>query len=147
MTKKERLKLILDIIEEYEVGTQEDLTKLLNQKGYDVSQATISRDIKELNLVKGEGKSLKNKYVKLNVTENVSQKIIDLFKHVTLSISGVNNLIVIKTLTGNAGSAGMALDQMHYPQVIGSIAGDDTLLVITNTQSDAELIIKSLRAL
>ena len=70
-----------------------------------------------------------------------------MFKHVTLSISGVNNLIVIKTLTGNAGSAGMALDQMHYPQVIGSIAGDDTLLVITNTQSDAELIIKSLRAL
>jgi transcriptional regulator of arginine metabolism len=147
MTKKERLQLILNLIEEVEIGTQEDLTEILNQRGYNVSQATISRDIKELNLVKAEGKKLKNKYVKLYATEMVSPKIIELFKHVTLSISGVNNLIVIKTLTGNAGSAGMALDQMSFPQVIGSIAGDDTLLVITKSEADANLIIKSLRML
>lgn len=147
MTKKERLKLILNIIEEFEIGTQEDLTECLVNKGYNVSQATISRDIKELNLIKAEGKSIKSKYVKVNAGENVSPKIIELFKHVTLSIVGVNNLIVIKTLSGNAGSAGMAIDGMHFPQVIGSIAGDDTLLVISKSEADAQIIIKSLRML
>ena len=147
MTKKERLQLILNLIEEVEVGTQEELTEILNQRGHNVSQSTISRDVKELNLVKAEGKKLKSKYVKLYTTESVSPKIIELFKHVTVSISGVNNLIIVKTLTGNAGSAGMALDQMGFPQVIGSIAGDDTLLIITKSEADANLIIKSLRML
>lgn len=147
MTKKERLKLILEVIEEQELGTQEELTDCLNKKGYNVSQATISRDIKELNLIKAEGKNIKSKYVKFSAGENVSPKIIDLFKHVTLSIVCVNNLIVIKTLSGNAGTAGMALDGMHFPQVVGSVAGDDTLLAITKSDSDAQLIVKSLRML
>ena len=147
MTKKERLNLILQVIEENEVGTQEELTESLNKKGYNVSQATISRDIKELNLIKAEGKNVKSKYIKFSAGENVSPKIIDLFKHVTVSISSVNNLIVIKTLSGNAGTAGMAIDGMHFPQVVGSIAGDDTLLVITKNESDAQIIVKSLRML
>ena len=147
MTKKERLKIIVDLIEEKEVGTQEELTELLNKKGYNVSQATISRDIKELNLVKSEGKNVKSRYVKFSAGDNVSPKIVELFKHVTTSISCVNNLIVIKTLSGNAGTAGMAIDGMHYPQVVGSIAGDDTLLVIAKNESDAQLIVKSLRML
>ncbi|MBR2871421.1 MAG: arginine repressor [Clostridia bacterium] len=147
MTKKERLNLILQVIEENEVGTQEELTECLNKKGYNVSQATISRDIKELNLIKAEGKNVKSKYIKFSAGENVSPKIIDLFKHVTVSISSVNNLIVIKTLSGNAGTAGMAIDGMHFPQVVGSIAGDDTLLVITKNESDAQIIVKSLRML
>ena len=127
--------------------TQEELTECLNKKGYNVSQATISRDIKELNLIKAEGKNVKSKYIKFSAGENVSPKIIDLFKHVTVSISSVNNLIVIKTLSGNAGTAGMAIDGMHFPQVVGSIAGDDTLLVITKNESDAQIIVKSLRML
>lgn len=147
MTKKERLKLILEVIEEAEIGTQEELTEYLNNKGYNVSQATISRDIKELNLVKTDGKNVKSKYVKFSAGENVSPKIIDLFKHVTLSITNVNNLIIIKTLSGNAGTAGMAIDGMFFPQVVGSVAGDDTLLVITKNEADANIIVKSLRML
>ena len=147
MTKKERLKIIVDLIEEKEVGTQEELTELLNKRGYNVSQATISRDIKELNLVKGEGKNVKSRYVRFSAGDNVSPKIVELFKHVTTSISCVNNLIVIKTLSGNAGTAGMAIDGMRYPQVVGSIAGDDTLLVIAKNEADAQLIVKSLRML
>lgn len=147
MTKKERLKIIVDLIEEKEVGTQEELTELLNKRGYNVSQATISRDIKELNLVKGEGKNVKSRYIRFSAGDNVSPKIVELFKHVTTSISCVNNLIVIKTLSGNAGTAGMAIDGMRYPQVVGSIAGDDTLLVITKNEADAQLIVKSLRML
>ena len=147
MTKKERLNVILDVIKEYEVATQEELTEILNKKGLDVSQATISRDIKELNLIKAEGKTIKSKYVKVDTIESVSPKIVDLFKHVTVSIANVNNLIVIKTLSGNAGTAGMAIDGMHFPQVVGSIAGDDTLLVITKNEADAQIIVKSLRML
>lgn len=147
MTKKERLKLIVSVIEENEIGTQEELTEFLNKKGFNVSQATISRDIKELNLIKTEGKNVKSKYIKFSAGENASPKIIDLFKHVTVSIASVNNLIVIKTLSGNAGTAGMVIDGMHFPQVVGSIAGDDTLLVITKNESDAQIIVKSLRML
>ena len=147
MTKKDRLNTILNVIEEYEIGTQEELTAILNEKGLDVSQATISRDIKELNLVKAEGKELKSKYVRFAPSNKVSNKIIELFKHVTLSISSVNNLIVVKTLSGNASSAGMAIDEMHFPQVLGSIAGDDTILVITKNETDAEIIVKTLRML
>ena len=147
MTKKERLNVILDVIKEYEVATQEELTEILNKKGLDVSQATISRDIKELNLIKAEGKTIKSKYVKVDTIESVSPKIVELFKHVTVSIANVNNLIVIKTLSGNAGTAGMAIDGMHFPQVVGSIAGDDTLLVITKNEADAQIIVKSLRML
>ncbi len=147
MTKKERLQIILNIIKEYEVATQEELTEILNKKGLDVSQATISRDIKELNLIKAEGKTIKSKYVKIDTVESISPKIIELFKHVTVSIVSVNNLIVIKTLSGNAGTAGMAIDGMHFPQVVGSIAGDDTLLVITKNEADAQIIVKSLRML
>lgn len=147
MTKKERLQIILEVIKEFEIATQEELTEILNQKGLEVSQATISRDIKELNLIKAEGKKIKSKYVKITAVESVSPKIVELFKHVTVSIVNVNNLIVIKTLTGNAGTAGMAIDGMHFPQVVGSIAGDDTLLVITKNESDAQIIVKSLRML
>ena len=147
MTKKERLNLILEVIQEFEIGTQEELTECLNNKGYNVSQATISRDIKELNLIKGEGKTTKSKYIKFSADESVSPKIIELFKHVTVSISSVNNLIVIKTLSGNAGTAGMAIDGMHFPQVMGTIAGDDTLLIIAKSESDAHIIVKSLRIL
>ena len=147
MTKKERLALIVKLIEENEIATQEELTESLNKRGYNVSQATISRDIKELNLIKTEGKNVKSKYVKFSAGENVSPKIIELFKHVTLSIANVNNLIVIKTLSGNAGTAGMAIDGMCFPQVVGSLAGDDTLLVITKNDADAQIIVKSLRML
>ena len=147
MTKIERLQIILGVINEYEVATQEELTDILNKKGLEVSQATISRDIKELNLIKSEGKTIKSKYVKVDTIESISPKIIELFKHVTVSIVNVNNLIVIKTLAGNAGTAGMAIDGMHFPQVVGSIAGDDTLLVITKNEADAQIIVKSLRML
>lgn len=148
MTKKERLKKIIEIIDEFEIDTQEELTEKLNEYGFSVSQATVSRDINELDLIKGAGRQKKFKYVKIDMyNTDIPKKIIDLYKHVTLSISYANNLIVIKTLSGNAGSAGMAIDEMHFPQVLGTIAGDDVLLIIAKSNSDAESIVKTLRAL
>lgn len=147
MTKKDRLNLILKLIEENEIGTQEELTELLNSKGLNVSQATISRDIKELNLIKIEGKKIKSKYIKFSANDGIPQRIIELFKHVTVSINAVNNLIIIKTLSGNGGAAGMSIDEMHFSQVMGSIAGDDTLLLICKNDADAQIIVKNLRML
>ncbi len=148
MSKKERLNKIVEIINDFEIDTQEELTAKLNEYGFNVSQATVSRDINELDLTKGAGREKKFKYVKSNIYNvNIPKKIIDLYKHVTVSISFANNLIVIKTLSGNAGSAGMAIDEMHFPQVLGTIAGDDVLLIIAKSNSDAEIIVKTLRKL
>lgn len=148
MTKKQRLNEILSLIEKNEIDTQEELTSYLNSLGYNVSQATVSRDINELNLIKTSGIEKKYKYAKPNVRgDEIPDKIISLYKHVVVSVSYANNLIVVKTLGGNAGSAGMAIDAMHFPEILGTIAGDDTLLVVTKTNADAETIVKSLKVL
>ena len=149
MTKKQRLNEILKLIDEFEIDTQEELTDKLNALGYDVSQATVSRDINELNLIKKPtGVEKKYRYSQATVGgSKIPDKIISLYKHVVLSVSSANNLIVVKTLGGNAGTAGMAIDAMHFPEILGTIAGDDTLLIVTKTNGDAETIVKSLRVL
>lgn len=148
MAKIDRLEKIKSLITEYEISTQEELTDMLNNAGYNVSQATVSRDINKLNLVKSEGVQKKTKYVLGNEDKSsVSEKIIDLFKQITVSIASVGNLIVIKTLNGNGNSAGMAIDKMNFSEVLGTVAGDDTLLIVTKSEADANFIVKSLRML
>ncbi len=148
MAKIDRLEKIKSLITEYEISTQEELTDMLNDVGYNVSQATVSRDINKLNLVKSEGVQKKTKYVLGNEDKSsVSEKIIDLFKQITVSIASVGNLIVIKTLNGNGNSAGMAIDKMNFSEVLGTVAGDDTLLIVTKSEADANFIVKSLRML
>lgn len=147
MTKKDRLGAIRRIISENEISTQEELTQKLNEYGFDVSQATVSRDINQLDLIKVEGKAKKTIYHQAEMLDSeISQKIKDLFKQITVSIVAANNLIVIKTLNGNGSSAGMAVDQMHIKQILGTVAGDDTLLIVTKTNSDAEIVVKILRS-
>ena len=124
------------------------MTKQLQDKGFNVSQATVSRDIKDLNLVKVEGVNKKFKYAKIDIiNQNLSPQIISLFKQIVVSIECANNIIVVKTLSGNASAAGMAIDQMHFPQVLGTVAGDDTVLIVTKTSFDSEVVIKGLRSL
>lgn len=147
MTKKERLLLIENIISENEISSQEELAEYLINNGYNISQSTISRDISELNLIKIQGVSKRFKYTKANAVNTVSPQIYNLFKQVVLSIESANNLIVIKTLAGNANAAGMAVDEMHFSEVLGTVAGDDTLLVVTKTNADAEVVIKTLRTI
>ena len=148
MSKKLRHDAIIDLITKNDVATQEELTAELVNMGFDVSQATVSRDIKELNLIKVEGVNKKFKYVKVEVgTSDLSPQIINLFKQITTSIEFANNLIVVKTLSGNASAAGMAIDQMQFPQILGTIAGDDTVLVVAKTNADADVVLKSLRTL
>ncbi len=148
MIKKSRRSAIIDLINSFDISTQDELTEKLFAMGFNVSQATISRDIKELNLIKIEGKNKKYKYAQVDINDNkLSPQLVNLFKQITVSIESANNLIVLKTISGNASAAGMAIDQLNYPQVLGTIAGDDTLLIVTKTNSDAEIILKGLRML
>ena len=147
MNKKEKLILLQKLISENEIDTQEELTEKLNEQGADVSQATVSRYLNELNVIKVEGVSKKFRYKKCAETTEIPQRIIDLFKQVCLSIVSVNNFIIVKTLSGNANSAGMSIDAMHFSQVLGTIAGDDTLLIITKNNAEAETIVKTLKSL
>lgn len=148
MIKKDRLSLIKNIIESREIATQEELTEALNKLGHNVSQATVSRDINELSLTKVVGHEKKFKYsISTSSTKQVDTQLLALFKHGLISMERANNLIVIKTISGNASTAGLAIDQMNFSQVVGTVAGDDTLLVIVKTNADAEHILKKLKAL
>ena len=137
-----------NIITEQEISTQEELTAALNNLGYNVSQATVSRDINQLNLIKIEGVNKKSSYHKPVMDKsNMPEKIINLFKEVTISINSANNLVIVKTLEGSAQSVGMTIDGMNLPEILGTVAGDDTLLIITKTNKDADSVLESLRSL
>ena len=146
MIKKNRHNAILNLIAEKEICTQEELTSELIEQGFDVSQSTVSRDINELNLVKTEGESKKSKYIQAFSTQNkVSEQRINLLKQILVSVSSANNIVVVKTLSGNAGSAGMVIDELNFSQVLGCVAGDDVVIIIAKSNTDAEIVSKTLR--
>ena len=148
MIKNSRRNAIIELVKTFDISTQEELTEKLIEKGYNVSQATISRDIKELNLIKASGENKKSKYAFVeDFSTKLSPQLVNLFKQITISIESANNLIVLKTISGNASAAGMAIDEIKFPQIIGTVAGDDTLLIITKTSADAEIVVKGLEQL
>ncbi len=124
---------ILDIINTNEVETQEKLVELLKKAGYKVTQATISRDIKELQLIKTLSPSGRYKYT-VGVSEDrpISDRFVKIFKETIQTINSAGNIIVVKTLSGCAAAAGEAIDNLNFPNVIGSIAGDNTLMLVVN---------------
>ncbi|HHY82041.1 MAG TPA: arginine repressor [Clostridiales bacterium] len=129
--KYERHALILKLIEEKDIETQEELAAELRNNGMDVTQATVSRDIKELRLVKVMGKSGKYKYAVMDRTEpELSDRLFRVFSESVISMDHANNLIVIKTIVAGAQAAASAIDAMNWPEIIGCIAGDDTILVV-----------------
>ena len=132
---------ILEIIKTNDVETQDQLLALLSQAGYSVTQATISRDIRELQLVKGQGKDGKYRYLAGNYDNRpISERFIKIFRETTLSYSCAQNLIVVKTLPGCAGAAGEAIDTLSLDHVVGSICGDNTMLVVVDHEDNVPYI-------
>ena len=132
---------ILEIIKTNDVETQDQLLALLSQAGYSVTQATISRDIRELQLVKGQGKDGKYRYLAGNYDNRpISERFIKIFRETTLSYSCAQNLIVVKTLPGCAGAAGEAIDTLSLGHVVGSICGDNTMLVVVDHEDNVPYI-------
>ncbi len=137
--KNVRQTAILSIIEQYDIETQEELASRLRKMGIDVTQATVSRDIKELRLLKVLSASGGYKYATADKAEHgLSDRFVRMFRDSVLSINFANNIIVIKTLSGSANVAAEAIDSMRLPQILGTMAGDNTILVVVRNEEEAE---------
>ena len=142
MSIKNRRKYITEVIKNNVVTRQEELKEILIKEGYNVTQATVSRDIKELGLIKEKVNGV-SKYVvpKVNHAHEVSdEKVLTLLKTFIISVESARNLIVVKTLVGNGSACGMAIDKLKIDGVVGSIAGDDTLLIVAHDDENAKLV-------
>jgi transcriptional regulator of arginine metabolism len=130
------------------VETQEELTAYLEREGFVVTQATVSRDIRELKLTKIAMDNGRQKYAVIGEAESdLTEKYVRVLREGFLSIDMAQNLIVIKTVSGMAGAVGAAVDAMKLDRVVGSIAGDDTLLLVIRTEEDAHRVMNHLRKL
>lgn len=137
---------ILDIIEKQEIETQEELASALNARGIRVTQATVSRDIKELRLLKVLTPSGKYKYATGDQADNnLTDRFIRMLAESLLSVSSANNLIVVKTLSGSANVAAEAMDSMHWPEVLGTLAGDNTVLLIIRSNEETITVTSRIR--
>ena len=145
MVKEKRHELILKIIAEKEVYGQQELLEELNALGVNVTQATISRDINDLKLIRTDGLTKKYRYAKAYVSTEVSPTHISLLKGIINSVVYSNNLIIIKTHAGSANTVGKIIDEFNFNNVLGTIAGDDTLLMVLVSKTDAEVITQKIK--
>ena len=145
MLKAARHSKILEIISQKEIETQEELCAELNRQNYVVAQATISRDIKDLRLFKIAGVEKKYRYAYIHETQGeVSPKMKSLFTDSVLTVRSAQNIVVVKTLAGNGANAGAVIDKLNYPEIIGSVAGDDTLFAVCESTEAATLVVEKI---
>lgn len=146
LMKTVRQMAILDIIAKQDVETQEELAEALRARGIQVTQATVSRDIKELRLLKVLTPSGSYKYATADKAENgLSERFIRMLAESLLSVAASNNLIVVKTLSGSANVAAEALDSLHWPEILGTLAGDNTILLIIRTEAEAPDVVRRIQ--
>lgn len=145
--KVKRQSKILEIIRNNIIDTQESIVDMLNNEGFNVTQATVSRDIRELKITKSLSEDGKQKYV-VPTAESIglNQKLIRVFNEAVISIDFAQNIIVIKTLTGMAMAVAAAIDSMEKLEILGTIAGDDTIFCATKSEKTAIKIIERLKA-
>ncbi len=139
---------IHQLINEHEVETQEELVKLLERENFKVTQATISRDIRELRLIKVLAQNGKYKYASIKEkNEIITDRFIKVFKESVVNIDHAENIVVIKTLPGAGQAAAAALDAIGRDEVVGTLAGDDTIFVVVRTKKDIQQVIEFLVSL
>lgn len=145
MSRAKRQAVLLELIANKEIETQKELTYELKELGLDVTQATISRDIKELGLVKVTSpKTNKQKYVYSEPQTEKFPKLIKLFQESVLRIDAAENLIVLKTISGSANAACLLVDKLNIDDILGSIAGDDTALIVVKSRDIVSDVIAKL---
>ena len=137
---------IIELIKSREIGTQEELLDLLKSKGYDVTQATISRDIRELNLTKVNNGN-RQKYAVIVKDEEFSDKYVRVLKEGFVSMLSSGNLIVLKTVVGMAMAVATAIDALEMPEIIGCIAGDDTIFIAVSENNSTVDVMNKLKKL
>ena len=148
MSKIKRQQKILDSIKQYEIETQEELIAILRNAGFNVTQATVSRDINELQLIKIAGSGKKYRYAQVTQGKSIDNaKFLTLFKAAVVSIEAAQNIVVVKTLISNANPVAATVDSLCYNEIVGSVAGDDTLLIVTHNNEEAANVVAKLNAL
>ena len=144
--KKERHIKIKELIEQYEIDTQEELADRLNSSGFSVTQATVSRDIRELRLTKipKAGGGFKYSLI-VESSHYLSDKYLRVLKDGFVSIEDAQNILVIKTVSGMAMAVAAAIDSMKFKEIVGSIAGDDTIMMVLKDNEDAKKVCREIK--
>ena len=145
--KLERHSKIVELIGKYEIETQEELAERLNQEGYKVTQATVSRDIRELKLTKVQSENGRQRYMVMQYQTAFSDKYIRILKDGYVSMDMAQNILVIKTVSGMAMAVAAALDEIHFHEIVGCIAGDDTIMCAVRSVDDTILLMDKLKKL
>jgi transcriptional regulator of arginine metabolism len=146
--KADRQKKIMEIVADHPIENQEDLVAHLKSAGYEVTQATISRDIRELGLVKQGAGGAGQRYQYTTAKEApLEDKYMRVLREGFTSMDAAQNMLVVKTVSGMAMAVAAAIDAMHFSEVVGSIAGDDTILAVIRTAEDARVVMGKLKKL
>ena len=146
--KRDRHAEIIRLIHEYEIDTQEELARRLNENGFSVTQATVSRDIRELQLTKTAAEGGRVRYALMRKTaQQQAGKFVRVLRDAFVSVTTADNLVVIKTASGMAMAAAAALDELSWNEIAGSIAGDDTIFCAARSKADAGKAMKKLQEL
>ncbi len=133
---------ILEIIEKSFIETQEEIAEKLKELGFDVTQATVSRDIKELRLIKVMTEDGRYKYSPFTQSEStISNKLLNIFSESFVSSDYANNIVILKTLPGMAQACASTIDSLKWPEIVGTIAGDDTVMIICRAEKIAEELV------
>ena len=145
--KVERHSKIVELIGKYSIETQEELAAELKARGVNVTQATVSRDIRELKLTKIQGENGRQQYVVLKPQGTFSDKYIRILRDGYSSMDMAQNILVIKTVSGMAMAVAAALDAIHFHEIVGCIAGDDTIMCAVRSVDDTILVMDKIRKL
>ena len=139
--KEKRHEKIIELIEQYDIETQDELADRLRVAGFQVTQATVSRDIRKLKLSKVPGRNGRQKYALLTgQNHQMSEKYVGILREAFVSMDAAQNILVIKTVSGMAMAVAAALDALKFSEVVGCIAGDDTIMVAVRTVEDTQIL-------
>ena len=134
------------LVNKFDIETQEELADRLREEGFQITQATISRDIRDLKLTKVQSDKGRQKYVVMKATENVlREKYIRIMKDGFVSMDMAMNILVVKTVSGMAMAVAAAIDEMHWKEIVGCIAGDDTVMCAVRTIEDTVAVMDKIR--
>ncbi|SHH92358.1 arginine repressor [Clostridium magnum] len=137
---------ILEIINSKDIETQEELADELRKSGMNITQATVSRDIKELKLIKVLSENGKYKYATIMHTENfLSNKLVNIFSQTVIGVENVDKFVILKTISGSASAAAEAIDSLNFDGIAGTIAGDNTIFVLARDNEKAQTITRKMK--
>lgn len=146
--KKVRHKTIVELIQKYDVETQEELANYLKEAGFSVTQATVSRDIRELKLTKVPTGNGKQKYIILRQDDShMGDKYIRVLRDGFISMDMAQNILVVKTVSGMAMAVAAAVDALKFPEIVGCIAGDDTIMVAVRTVEETQVLMDKIHGM